>query len=115
MCAQSSAKHCLGARGRCAAFRLVQVFAGEEARKKEEAARGVERFVSEVAHAGREMLQATPLLVQRRRKQRNDAVLMWHQRQKQRATRAERLRVQALKAGQLLRHLRHCGIEPLSL
>lgn len=81
---------------------VPQVFAGEEQRKKEEAARGVERFISEVAHAGREMLQGAPILIQRRRKQRNDAVLMWHQRQKQRATRAERLRVQALKAGKLM-------------
>ncbi|XVE66040.1 hypothetical protein DITRI_Ditri08aG0049500 [Diplodiscus trichospermus] len=55
------------------------------------------KFFSEIVNAFRDIqlqIQAT----QKRRKQRNDGVQAWHGRQRQRATRAEKLRFQALKA-----------------
>ncbi|XP_015888043.3 probable ATP-dependent DNA helicase CHR12 isoform X1 [Ziziphus jujuba] len=55
------------------------------------------KFFTEFLNTYREFLvhiQAS----QRRRKQRNDGVLGWHGRQRQRASRAEKLRFQALKA-----------------
>ncbi|KAF5752303.1 transcription regulatory protein SNF2-like isoform X1 [Tripterygium wilfordii] len=55
------------------------------------------RFFAEVLNAVREFqLQIQASL--KRRKQRNDGVQAWHGRQRQRATRAEKLRFQALKA-----------------
>ncbi|KAK3027230.1 hypothetical protein RJ639_041648 [Escallonia herrerae] len=60
------------------------------------------KFFAEVLNAARE-LQLQVQAVQKRRKQRNDGVQAcyfsaWHGRQRQRATRAEKLRFQALKA-----------------
>ncbi|KAJ8565858.1 hypothetical protein K7X08_008434 [Anisodus acutangulus] len=55
------------------------------------------RFFADVLNAARE-LQLQVQAVQKRRKQRNDGVQAWHGRQRQRATRAEKLRLQALKA-----------------
>ncbi|KAE8687441.1 putative ATP-dependent DNA helicase CHR12 [Hibiscus syriacus] len=55
------------------------------------------KFFSEIVNAFRDFqlqIQATLKC----RKQRNDGVLAWHGRQRQRATRAEKLRFQALKA-----------------
>ncbi|XP_022721807.1 probable ATP-dependent DNA helicase CHR12 isoform X2 [Durio zibethinus] len=55
------------------------------------------KFFSEIVNAFRDFqfqIQATL----KRRKQRNDSVQAWHGRQRQRATRAEKLRFQALKA-----------------
>ncbi|KAG5219333.1 ATP-dependent DNA helicase [Salix suchowensis] len=55
------------------------------------------KFFAEILNAVREFqlqLQATL----KRRKQRNDGIQAWHGRQRQRATRAEKLRLQALKA-----------------
>uniref|UniRef100_A0A6N2MUM0 DNA helicase n=1 Tax=Salix viminalis TaxID=40686 RepID=A0A6N2MUM0_SALVM len=55
------------------------------------------KFFAEILNAVREFqlqLQATF----KRRKQRNDGIQAWHGRQRQRATRAEKLRLQALKA-----------------
>ncbi|XP_008807276.2 probable ATP-dependent DNA helicase CHR12 isoform X2 [Phoenix dactylifera] len=55
------------------------------------------KFFAEILNAAREFqLQAQAAL--KRRKQRNDGVQAWHARQRQRATRAEKLRFQALKA-----------------
>ncbi|KAI4317782.1 hypothetical protein L6164_025624 [Bauhinia variegata] len=55
------------------------------------------KFFAEILNAVREFqLQLQASL--RRRKQRNDGVQAWHGRQRQRATRAEKLRFQALKA-----------------
>ncbi|KAJ4833775.1 putative ATP-dependent DNA helicase chr12 [Turnera subulata] len=55
------------------------------------------RFFTEILNAVREFqLQIQATL--KRRKQRNDGVQAWHGRQRQRATRAEKLRFQALKA-----------------
>ncbi|CAL5209739.1 unnamed protein product [Lathyrus oleraceus] len=55
------------------------------------------RFFAEVLNTVRELqLQIQASL--KRRKQRNDGVQAWHGRQRQRATRAEKLRFQALKA-----------------
>ncbi|KAH1156879.1 hypothetical protein GYH30_029611 [Glycine max] len=55
------------------------------------------RFFAEILNAVREFqLQIQAFL--KRRKQRNDGVQAWHGRQRQRATRAEKLRFQALKA-----------------
>ncbi|WCJ23714.1 Homeotic gene regulator [Euphorbia peplus] len=55
------------------------------------------KFFAEVLNAVREFqLQIQASL--KRRKQRNDLVQAWHGRQRQRATRAEKLRFQALKA-----------------
>ncbi|PON80136.1 putative ATP-dependent DNA helicase CHR [Parasponia andersonii] len=55
------------------------------------------KFFAEILNAVREFqLQIQASL--KRRKQRNDGVLAWHGRQRQRATRAEKLRFQALKA-----------------
>ncbi|KAK8523514.1 hypothetical protein V6N13_113460 [Hibiscus sabdariffa] len=55
------------------------------------------RFFSEIVNAFRDFqLQIQATL--KRRKQRNDGVQAWHGRQRQRATRAEKLRFQALKA-----------------
>ncbi|XP_061354402.1 probable ATP-dependent DNA helicase CHR12 isoform X2 [Gastrolobium bilobum] len=55
------------------------------------------RFFAEILNAVREFqLQIQASL--KRRKQRNDGVQAWHGRQRQRATRAEKLRFQALKA-----------------
>ncbi|CAN8269922.1 unnamed protein product [Cochlearia groenlandica] len=55
------------------------------------------KFFAEVLNGVREFqlhIQAT----QKRRRQRNDGVQAWHARQKQRATRAEKLRLMALKS-----------------
>ncbi|KAJ6318581.1 hypothetical protein OIU76_014020 [Salix suchowensis] len=55
------------------------------------------KFFAEILNAVREFqLQVQATL--KRRKQRNDGVQAWHGRQRQRATRAEKLRLQALKA-----------------
>nr|CAN75986.1 hypothetical protein VITISV_012191 [Vitis vinifera] len=55
------------------------------------------KFFAEILNAVREFqLQVQASL--KRRKQRNDGVQAWHGRQRQRATRAEKLRFQALKA-----------------
>ncbi|KAK6254997.1 SNF2 [Theobroma cacao] len=55
------------------------------------------KFFSEIVNAFRDFqLQIQATL--KRRKQRNDGVQAWHGRQRQRATRAEKLRFQALKA-----------------
>ncbi|KAJ6430019.1 hypothetical protein OIU84_021434 [Salix udensis] len=55
------------------------------------------KFFAEILNAVREFqLQFQATL--KRRKQRNDGVQAWHGRQRQRATRAEKLRLQALKA-----------------
>ncbi|KAM7485573.1 hypothetical protein LguiA_001582 [Lonicera macranthoides] len=55
------------------------------------------KFFAEVLNAARE-LQVQVQAAQKCRKQRNDGVQGWHGRQRQRATRAEKLRFQALKA-----------------
>ncbi|XP_059632539.1 probable ATP-dependent DNA helicase CHR12 [Cornus florida] len=55
------------------------------------------KFFAEILNAARE-LQLQVQAAQKRRKQRNDGVQAWHGRQRQRATRAEKLRFQALKA-----------------
>ncbi|OIT24296.1 PREDICTED: probable ATP-dependent DNA helicase CHR12 [Nicotiana attenuata] len=55
------------------------------------------KFFADILNAARE-LQLQVQAVQKRRKQRNDGVQAWHGRQRQRATRAEKLRLQALKA-----------------
>ncbi|XP_043690556.1 probable ATP-dependent DNA helicase CHR12 isoform X2 [Telopea speciosissima] len=55
------------------------------------------KFFADLLNTAREFqLQAQAAL--KRRKQRNDGVQAWHGRQRQRATRAEKLRFQALKA-----------------
>lgn len=55
------------------------------------------KFFAEILNAAREFqLQAQAAL--KRLKQKNDGVQAWHARQRQRATRAEKLRFQALKA-----------------
>ncbi|KAH9287744.1 hypothetical protein KI387_031861, partial [Taxus chinensis] len=55
------------------------------------------KFFNELLNAAREFqLQGQATL--KRRKQRNDGIQAWHARQRQRATRAEKLRIQALKA-----------------
>ncbi|XP_065863380.1 probable ATP-dependent DNA helicase CHR12 isoform X2 [Euphorbia lathyris] len=55
------------------------------------------KFFAEILNAVREFqLQVQASL--KRRKQRNDGIQAWHGRQRQRATRAEKLRFQALKA-----------------
>ena len=55
------------------------------------------KFFLEIVNAFRDFqLQIQATL--KRRKQRNDGVQAWHGRQRQRATRAEKLRFQALKA-----------------
>ncbi|XP_077246989.1 SNF2/Brahma-type chromatin-remodeling protein CHR12 [Tasmannia lanceolata] len=55
------------------------------------------KFFAEILNAAREFqLQGQAAL--KRRKQRNDGIQAWHARQRQRATRAEKLRFQALKA-----------------
>ncbi|KAL1832479.1 hypothetical protein ACET3Z_002130 [Daucus carota] len=70
-------------------------------RLEEEAKNRIEnkkrKFFSEILDAARE-LQLQIQAAQKRRKQRNDGVQAWHGRQRQRATRAEKLRLQALKA-----------------
>ncbi|KAM7462757.1 hypothetical protein LguiA_030878 [Lonicera macranthoides] len=55
------------------------------------------KFFAEVVTAARE-LQLQVQAAQKRRKQRNDGVHAWHGKQRQRATRAEKLRFQALKS-----------------
>ncbi|GAA0153569.1 DNA helicase [Lithospermum erythrorhizon] len=55
------------------------------------------QFFADVLNAARE-LQLQVQASQKRRKQRNDGVHAWHGRQRQRATRQEKLRFQALKA-----------------
>ncbi|GLJ26578.1 hypothetical protein SUGI_0515320 [Cryptomeria japonica] len=55
------------------------------------------KFFNELLNAAREFqLQGQATL--KRRKQRNDGIQAWHARQRQRATRAEKLRIQALKS-----------------
>lgn len=54
-------------------------------------------FFTDLLNAARD-LQLQVQAAQKRRKQRNDGVQAWHGRQRQRATRAEKLRFQALKA-----------------
>lgn len=70
-------------------------------RLEEEAKNNVEtrkrKFFADLLNAVREFqLQVQATL--KRRKQRNDSVQAWHAKQRQRATRAEKLRFQALKA-----------------
>ncbi|XP_031121330.1 probable ATP-dependent DNA helicase CHR12 [Ipomoea triloba] len=67
----------------------------EEARNRVETKK--RKFFADILNAARE-LQLQVQAAQKRRKQRNDGVQAWHGRQRQRATRAERLRFQALKA-----------------
>ncbi|XP_027164831.1 probable ATP-dependent DNA helicase CHR12 [Coffea eugenioides] len=55
------------------------------------------KFFADLLNAVRE-LQLQVQASQKRRKQRNDGVQAWHAKQRQRATRAEKLRFQALKA-----------------
>ncbi|CAA0812268.1 Probable ATP-dependent DNA helicase CHR12 [Striga hermonthica] len=55
------------------------------------------KFFADLLNAARE-LQLQIQAAQKRRKQRNDGVQAWHGRLRQRATRAEKLRFQALKA-----------------
>lgn len=55
------------------------------------------KFFNELLNLVREM-QLQAQAVSKRRKQRNDNIQAWHAKQRQRATRAERLRYQALKA-----------------
>ncbi|KAI4369630.1 hypothetical protein MLD38_018052 [Melastoma candidum] len=55
------------------------------------------KFFAEVLNAVREF-HLTNQATLKRRKQRNDGVQAWHARQRQRASRAEKLRLQALKA-----------------
>ncbi|CAH2072376.1 unnamed protein product [Thlaspi arvense] len=55
------------------------------------------RFFAEVFNGVREF-QLQTQVSQKRRKQRNDNVLAWHGRQSKRATRAEKLRIMALKS-----------------
>ncbi|CAA7395197.1 unnamed protein product [Spirodela intermedia] len=55
------------------------------------------KFFAEILNAAREF-QLQVQAIQKRRKQKNDGVQAWHARQRQRATRAEKLRFQALKA-----------------
>ncbi|KAK1313760.1 Chromatin structure-remodeling complex protein SYD [Acorus calamus] len=55
------------------------------------------RFFAEILNAARE-IQLQGQTTFKRRKQRNDGIQAWHARQRQRATRAEKLRFQALKA-----------------
>ncbi|GFP84004.1 probable ATP-dependent DNA helicase chr12 [Phtheirospermum japonicum] len=55
------------------------------------------KFFADLLNAARE-LQLQVQAAQKRRKQRNDGVQAWHARLRQRATRAEKLRFQALKA-----------------
>lgn len=55
------------------------------------------KFFNELLNFVREM-QLQSQAVYKRRKQRNDNIQAWHAKQRQRATRAERLRFQALKA-----------------
>ncbi|KAG6524793.1 hypothetical protein ZIOFF_014733 [Zingiber officinale] len=55
------------------------------------------KFFAEILNAAREFQLQTQAVL-KRRKQRNDGVQAWHARQRQRATRAEKSRFQALKA-----------------
>ncbi|XP_058208498.1 probable ATP-dependent DNA helicase CHR12 isoform X2 [Rhododendron vialii] len=55
------------------------------------------KFFADILNAARD-LQLQVQAAQKRRKQRNDGVQAWHGRQRQRATRAEKLRFQALKS-----------------
>ncbi|XP_024535558.1 probable ATP-dependent DNA helicase CHR12 [Selaginella moellendorffii] len=55
------------------------------------------KFFSELMNFGREFLLQGQQIV-KLQKQRNDGIINWHAKQKQRATRAERLRYQALRA-----------------
>lgn len=55
------------------------------------------KFFNELLNMGREF-QIQTQAATKRRKQRNDGVQAWHGKQRQRATRAERLRFQALKS-----------------
>lgn len=55
------------------------------------------KFFAEILNAARD-LQLQVQAAQKRRKQRNDGVQAWHGRQRQRASRAEKLRFQALKS-----------------
>ncbi|KAG0485560.1 hypothetical protein HPP92_009639 [Vanilla planifolia] len=55
------------------------------------------KFFAEVLNAAREFQLQTQAAL-KRRKQKNDGIQAWHGRQRQRATRAEKLRFQALKA-----------------
>ncbi|GAV85718.1 SNF2_N domain-containing protein/Helicase_C domain-containing protein [Cephalotus follicularis] len=55
------------------------------------------KFFAEILNTVREWNSQFQVFL-RRRKQRNDWILAWHGRQRQRATRAEKLRIQALKA-----------------
>ncbi|KAJ0093614.1 hypothetical protein Patl1_25418 [Pistacia atlantica] len=67
----------------------------EEARNQIETRK--RKFFAEILNAVREFQVQIQASV-KRRKQRNDGVQAWHGRQRQRATRAEKLRFQALKA-----------------
>ncbi|GAY42578.1 hypothetical protein CUMW_067990 [Citrus unshiu] len=67
----------------------------EEARNQIETRK--RKFFAEILNAVREFQVSIQASI-KRRKQRNDGVQAWHGRQRQRATRAEKLRFQALKA-----------------
>ncbi|CAA3001319.1 probable ATP-dependent DNA helicase CHR12 [Olea europaea subsp. europaea] len=67
----------------------------EEERNRVETSK--RKFFADLLNAVRE-LQLQVQAAQKRRKQRSDGVQAWHGRQRQRATRAEKLRFQALKA-----------------
>ncbi|KAF3775292.1 putative ATP-dependent DNA helicase [Nymphaea thermarum] len=63
------------------------------------------KFFNELLNASREFQNQAQAAL-KRRKQRNDGIQAWHARQRQRATRAERLRFQALKADDQEAYLR---------
>ncbi|CAN6475338.1 unnamed protein product [Victoria cruziana] len=63
------------------------------------------KFFNELLNATREFQNQAQAAL-KRRKQRNDGIQAWHGRQRQRATRAERLRFQALKADDQEAYLR---------
>ncbi|CAL9775744.1 unnamed protein product [Musa acuminata subsp. burmannicoides] len=77
--------------------RYVERLSKLEEDEKNQADIGKRKFFAEVLNAAREFQLQTQAVL-KRRKQRNDGVQAWHARQRQRATRAEKLRFQALKA-----------------
>ncbi|CAL9107744.1 unnamed protein product [Musa textilis] len=77
--------------------RYVERLSKLEEDEKNQADIGRRKFFAEVLNAAREFQLQTQAVL-KRRKQRNDGVQAWHARQRQRATRAEKLRFQALKA-----------------
>eukprot|EP00897_Mesotaenium_endlicherianum_P001443 jgi/Mesen1/1326/ME000013S00815 len=85
--------------------RRAEMRARQEVEERAREALARARFSAELANAVREVAMLAQASV-KRRKQRNDGVLAWHVKQRARATRAERLRVQALKAGDQEAYLR---------